>query len=136
MKRAVISFVLVIAGLSCFVDRRSSDFACDVDTDCAGLDGDRECIDNVCVEVECPSRCDDCDPGKVCNINCNQPNECRNGLTCPSGWNCEIACNEDCTPVTCVGALSCVVECNGQSSCGPLTCGTASPCSCTGTGCL
>ena len=136
MKRALVVVALVVAALSCFVDRRSDELACNVDADCADLDGDRECIDNVCVTAQCPAICDDCDPGRICKITCSQPNECRNGVACPSGYHCELTCNEDCTPVTCVSAESCVVTCNGMADCGPLTCGMASPCTCAGTGCL
>ena len=136
MKCAVVVVTLVVAGLSCLVDRRSIDFECEVDADCDDVEGDRECADGYCVTVSCPSICDDCDPGKVCVINCNNPNECRNGVTCPAGYNCEFDCNEDCTPVNCANAMSCTVDCDLGASCGPVNCGAASPCMCSGTGCL
>ena len=135
MKRAFAVAALVVLAISCLVDRRSTDFECDTTADCADVGSDRECVDGYCVTASCPQICDDCDPGKICKISCNQPNECRQGVMCPSGYNCQFTCTQDCTPVNCTSAMSCTVTCSG-ASCGPLNCGAASPCMCSGTGCL
>jgi hypothetical protein len=38
--------------------------------------------------------------------------------------------------VTCTGATSCAVTCSGTNTmCGPLDCGSANPCTCSGSGC-
>lgn len=134
MKYGVLAALLVVVGLSCFVDRRSGDFACEVDADCAGLGGgiDRECNDNVCVEVDCPNECDACSAGKICNITCNGSTECTDGVDCPRGYNCQVLCTRNCTPVDCTDAASCLVTCSGNNNteCGPLDCGSATPCMC------
>ena len=134
MKRAVLIIALVVIGLSCLVDRRSGDFDCESDTDCADFDDERVCTNKVCLPVTCPPVCDDCDSGKICNIDCTGMNECRQGVSCPAGYNCKFTCDADCTPVTCTSALSCTVTCETGADCGPLICGAASPCTCTASG--
>ncbi|HLL22163.1 MAG TPA: hypothetical protein VK427_08525 [Kofleriaceae bacterium] len=112
--------------MSCFVDRRSDELACDMDADC---DGDSECDDGVCVPLSCPNVCDSCADGKRCVISCNGPNECRNGVVCPSGYSCAIACTQDCGPIRC--ELGCTVSCQVNADCGPISCGADATCTCT-----
>jgi hypothetical protein len=129
-------FLLVLVGISCLVDRKSSDFACDNDDDCDEIEAGRECKDNFCVKASCPSVCDSCSvSAKTCQINCSGVNECSGGVACPAGYACTFNCSKDCTPVDCSNATSCVVTCSSASAeCGPLSCGAASPCTCGGTG--
>jgi hypothetical protein len=138
VKHAALALLLAVVGASCFIDKRSDDFACDVDADCLklGNDIDRECNnDHVCVAADCPNDCDSCSAGKVCNINCNSPNKCSSGVDCPNGYHCLFTCTRDCEPVDCSDAASCVVTCSGNATCGPIDCGSASPCTCAGSGC-
>lgn len=131
----VVAAATMALAISCLVDRKSTEFQCDDDADCADLPGDdRTCKDGFCVLESCPSACDSCSTGKICNITCATANECRTGVSCPAGYNCRFQCNQDCTPVTCTLAASCQVSCNTNADCGPLVCGTASPCSCTSGG--
>lgn len=135
MIRALVAAVaMMIVAMSCLVDRRSDEFACEEDADCVGLDGARECTDGYCTRASCPSICDGgCGPNKACTIECESPNECRNGVTCPSGYTCIFKCTEDCTPVSC--PLGCTVECaDSTADCGPINCGAGATCSCSGIG--
>jgi hypothetical protein len=136
VRYGALALVLAAVGASCFIDRRSGDFACDTDADCLklGTDIDRECnSEHVCVQADCPSKCDSCSTGKVCNITCNNPTECSSGVACPDEYNCRITCTRNCTPVDCRDAASCQVTCSGNNTqCGPLTCGSGTtPCTCT-----
>lgn len=125
---------MMIIAMSCFIDRRSGDFECDNDDDCAGFeDPDRVCSGGVCIPLSCPAICDGGCSGSMCTINCSTPNECRNGVSCPSGFTCKFNCDEDCTPVNC--PLGCTVVCDGATTdCGPINCGTGATCSCSGVG--
>ena len=130
----VAAVAMMIAAMSCFVDRRASDFECDDDMDCVGLEGTRECSNGYCTRVSCPSICDGgCGPGKTCTIECESQNECRNGVTCPAGYTCTFECDENCTPVSC--PLGCTVACtDAGATCGPINCGAGATCSCSGAG--
>ncbi len=130
MSRALVaSAVMMTIAISCFVDRRSEELTCETDSDCADVGADRECTDGYCVKANCPSICDGgCGTGKTCTVNCSNPNECRNGVTCPAGYTCVFNCTQDCTPVTC--ALGCTVNCSSNADCGPINCGAGATCSC------
>jgi hypothetical protein len=126
---------MMVVAMSCFVDRRSGEFECDDDTDCADIEGpDRRCNEGYCILATCPSICDGgCTTGKMCTINCSSPNECRTGIACPAGFNCIFNCGADCTPVSC--PLGCAVNCSAVTSdCGPINCGTGATCTCSGPG--
>ena len=123
MIRWVVAGLAMTLAMSCLIDRRSEDFQCDVDADCADIEGSvRECNDGFCTLRSCPSVCDGgCGAGKSCTILCSNAAECRNGIDCPSGFTCTINCSQDCTPVECDDG--CVVNCSGASDCGPIDCG-------------
>lgn len=129
----VVAIVMMTIAMSCLVDRRSTDFECDDDVDCDDLDGDRECNDGYCVLTSCPGICDGgCMPGKMCTINCTQPNECRTDVNCPTGFTCTFNCSQDCEPDC---PLGCVVNCTSATAeCGPIDCGSGATCSCSGVG--
>jgi hypothetical protein len=131
VKRWLVLALFALAA-SCFIDRRSGDFECETDDDCAGLGGDpRECNnDKVCVVVECPSICDSCN-GNVCNITCNNAAKCTN-LDCPRDFSCVLACSQDCRNLECDDG--CTVTCSANADCGPIDCGLNETCKCTATG--
>lgn len=130
----VAALVMMTIAMSCLIDRRSSEFACDQDSDCDDLEGERECSDGYCTLMSCPGICDGgCAPGKLCTVNCSSGSECRNGVSCPSGFTCVFNCSQDCQDIEC--PLGCVVNCNGTTAdCGPIDCGTGATCSCAGAG--
>jgi len=124
---------MMIVAMSCFIDRRSGDFECDNDDDCNEFQSpSRTCNDGYCVPLSCPSICDGGCTGNLCRIDCSSPNECRNGITCPSGFTCEFECDANCTPVNC--PLGCTVDCSATAECGPINCGSGATCSCSGAG--
>ena len=125
---------MMTIAMSCLVDRRSTDFECDDDSDCEDLDGDRECNDGYCTLMSCPGICDGgCLAGKMCMVNCTNASECRSGVTCPTGFSCIFNCTQDCEPVNC--PLGCVVNCSSPTAdCGPINCGAGATCSCSGAG--
>lgn len=136
MKRALVVAVLTMTvAMSCLIDRRSSEFECEQDSDCDDIDGNpRECSnDGFCTLLDCPSICDGgCGANKTCTILCSNASECRTGVDCPSGFSCVINCTQDCTPVDCRDG--CVVNCSGNADCGPIDCGGGETCSCVPTG--
>lgn len=133
MIRALVAAVAMIVAMSCLVDRRSSEFACDTNADCADFADARECSDGYCTRASCPSICDGgCGPNKTCTIKCLSVNECKNGVTCPSGYTCMFECEENCGPVNC--PLGCTVSCDAGAICGPFNCGAGATCSCSGVG--
>ncbi|MDQ3340439.1 MAG: hypothetical protein M4D80_35220 [Myxococcota bacterium] len=129
----VVAVVMMTIAMSCLVDRRSTELECDADSDCNDVEGDRECNAGYCVLISCPGICDGgCKPGKKCTVNCTSPNECRNGVDCPSGFTCTFNCSQDCMPDC---PLGCVVNCSGTTAdCGPIDCGNGATCSCSGAG--
>ena len=150
---AVASALLLTTG--CKFETRSQDFECDAPTDCPD---DRVCQNGLCVQVvdttdaavvdgpigvpdagvgvdgappdaappDCPAACTSC-AGTVCTIQC-ELGDCNTGVTCPTGWDCQVMCNGNGTcagAVDCTDATSCDISCSGDGSCsGAITCGT------------
>lgn len=143
---AVLGFAVVTAG-SCSISHHSDDFACTKQAECAA---GRTCTDGFCVtpvdaavkidapQAACPSQCTSCsNDTKTCKIDCALDNGgCTQHLTCPTGWNCTIACSTDNScrnGIDCTAGKSCAITCSGAQSCRNLSCG-AGRCSvgCTG----
>lgn len=125
---AVGAFAFAIAS-SCLIDRRTSDFACDDNTDC---ELGRVCTDGFCA-VDDSFRCDD--TVMSCNIECNTPGQCSN-VVCPPGFECNIDCTATnaCGAIDCSAAAACDIECNSTTACGGIDCGTGDcKVSCSGT---
>lgn len=126
--RAAVSIVIVAAVASCLVNRKSEEFACSDDTDCAAMG--RACERGYCVERPvdanpCPSICSDCDfAAKTCTITCDTPNDCNN-ISCPLGYDCTINCTrgQACDNISCLVARSCTVNCTMANACKDVTCG-------------
>lgn len=128
---AFVSFVVITA--SCLVDRKTGDYACARDEDCAGFtDPERICDTSIgyCVPQECPSACNGgCDlRAKTCAISCGGANSC-SSVSCPSGYACTLNCggNNSCDNVDCSDAASCTINCASQNSCANVRCGDG-PC--------
>ena len=135
----VVGFAAVTAG-GCSVTHRSGDFACTTPADCA--DG-RTCSEGFCVAPQldsgvrtdapssgCPAQCTSCNTAtKSCTIDCAvNPAACKQQVTCPAGWNCNIACSgiSACTSgINCANSKSCTITCSGAQSCRNLNCGAA-----------
>jgi hypothetical protein len=142
MKLVVLRFAAVtfacglalVAGGSCTVSHRSSDFACEKQADCVA---GRICTDGFCVSIDggggidapaaCPAQCTSCNTNaKSCTIDCALNGGCRQQVTCPTGWSCNIACSADgacANGINCLNGTSCTVVCSGRQSCGQVTCG-------------
>jgi hypothetical protein len=129
----VIALAAAALAASCFVDRRSSEFECETDADCADIaGGSRECNGNkLCVVVDCPDICDSCTGDNVCNITCNNASKCSN-LDCPNNFSCSLSCSQDCKNLECDDG--CTVMCSANADCGPIDCGVNETCNCTATG--
>lgn len=130
---------LVIAG-SCSINKRSGDYACTVQKDCAAP---RVCDNGFCVVPDnvpidaplpnpvdgkladaqvipldadlsaCPAQCSSCDlQASLCRIDCAGSNaaNCFAPITCPTGFNCDINCGTN-------GACRSGVTCTNAASC-------------------
>jgi len=125
---------------SCLVDRKSSQYRCEQDADCAALGSLRVCDTEIgyCVPAECPAVCDECDvAASTCAIDCNTPGAC-GSIDCPAGWACTISCtaNNACDSIRCAGARSCEITCATGNACDHIDCGfadTACSVTCSGT---
>lgn len=125
----VIAFAAGIAGAaSCFVDRRSGEFTCTKDEDCAGLEPARTCDEGAgfCVPGDCPAQCNGgCNQdAKTCTINCLAAGTCDN-VHCPGEYTCSINCNAPnaCDRVDCGESKACTITCLGANACGNVDCG-------------
>lgn len=125
---------------SCWVDRKSSDFACTVDEDCASFTPSRVCDTSLgyCVPgdnmMTCPDECNGgCDKtAKTCTINCTNPTDCAGGTICPPGYDCTINCSQNgCDFVECNGNSDCKITCTGNNACGNVDCGDGGACTVT-----
>jgi hypothetical protein len=153
MKLVVAIVVCFTVTLSCSIDKRSGEYACQSTSQC---DTGRTCIDGFCVvsgsgaQIDapitgghdggsgikpedastgdmCPSQCTTCSVADMtCNIDCTT-NDCNNNgpVQCPSGYTCTIACGAEssCNDVDCTNALACTVTCGGRNSCQEVDCG-------------
>lgn len=134
-----IAFVVItlVASTACSVNRRTEDFACANDTECAP---DRRCdtalgycvigtpidasIDAISDGNGCPTACNSgCDlTARTCDITCIGSN-CSD-VTCPPGYDCTINCSQNaCDSVTCIGDSECTINCVGNNACGNVDCG-------------
>lgn len=148
----------LVAATSCSIDHRSESFTCTRTEDCPS---GRVCSDGLCVftndtpdggppikdgstdpdappPTDCPQECTSCDQeNRQCNIDC-QVEDCGPQVVCPTGWNCNIACNRASScrnGINCLTAASCTIECSGDNACRNVACGTGR-CNiqCSGTG--
>ena len=130
--------VAFAAAASCFVSRKSSDYACSTDDDC---ETGRACDRGYCVAASvlidaapCPAVCNGgCNQSlRTCMVECDESGECDN-VTCPSGYSCIINCRVDnaCDNVTCNPGTSCTVNCMATNACEDILCSVGVPCSVT-----
>ncbi|HUJ57828.1 MAG TPA: hypothetical protein VLX92_05035 [Kofleriaceae bacterium] len=129
--RAIAIAALALAA-SCTVDRRSQQLACTTQAQCNPLG--RICVQGYCVASGsstdggfdglggCPPGCLFCDPEQM---TCMIQGLTGGDVTCPSGWNCTIACESPgaCGAIACDQAASCNITCSFGTSCGDITCG-------------
>jgi hypothetical protein len=131
--------VAVILGGSCSINHRSGDFTCETQADC--ISG-RVCSDGLCVATKldsgvktdapsagCPAQCTSCNTTtKSCTIDCALNNgACNQAITCPTGWDCNIACSTGSScrnGINCLTSKSCTIACSGALSCKAISCGT------------
>ena len=139
MKHAVVvaaaAAAMMTFAMSCFIDRHSTEFECDGNSDCAAIEGGlRECKEGYCVLASCPSACNGgCSTtAKSCSISCSNTSDCSGGVRCPTGYTCTFACSQDCLDLEC--PLGCTVLCSGNTECGPIDCGSGATCSCSASG--
>lgn len=131
MKAAPAVLILAIIELgtlsttSCSVTRHSSEFACNIDSDCK--DNTRTCDQGYCVARNngCPAPCDSCDlTDMTCRIDCSTSRPC-GSVQCPLGFACTIRCSNAnaCGSIDCVPGASCDISCDGAMACGSINCG-------------
>lgn len=146
MKLAVLLLVVlgvaVVAAGSCSLSHRSGDFTCVTQADCSS---GRICSDGFCVASQldsgvktdapstgdangCPAQCTSCNTTtKSCTIDCAlNSGACNQAITCPTGWDCNIACSigSSCrNGINCLNSKSCTITCSGAQSCKTLNCG-------------
>ncbi|MCW5801435.1 MAG: hypothetical protein KIT31_03420 [Deltaproteobacteria bacterium] len=153
---ATLAFAVLTAG-SCSIHHRSDALACTNNRDCT--EPGSKCEDGVCTQPNgpgadaprpdaklppdasapaCPPECTSCNVNTMrCEIDCASPSaDCTKRITCPTGWDCDIACsgNQQCRAgVDCQKSRSCNVTCSGTASCRNVGCGPG-PCNvqCTG----
>ena len=131
MKWLLLAAATMSLVMSCIIDRRSSELACETDADCLALDGpSRACNDGYCILRDCPDICDSC-TGNFCKISCNSASKCLN-LDCPRGFACAISCSQDCKNLECDDG--CTVACSANADCGPIDCGAGETCICNESG--
>ena len=130
----LIAVALALASLGgCGVDRRSSVYRCDNQSDCSG---ERVCQQGWCVvpgivdagpPPGCPAVCAACVSG-TCVIECEDAQDCLGEIQCPPGLDCDVTCVGDqrCAGgVDCSQADDCTVDCDGTGACGGgVICGT------------
>jgi hypothetical protein len=127
MRAAVFAMLATFAIASCWVSRKTSDFTCDVDTDCMG---GRKCDRGYCVEEPCPGDCTSCDNNaKTCLVECTSDHHC-GSVDCPDGYQCTVQCMAPnaCNNVRCHDATSCTVMCSGANACDEVDCNGADAC--------
>lgn len=124
--------LIAIAITSCWVDRRTNDFACSNDDDCLPFSPSRRCdIDlGYCVPGTnpngCPIECNaGCNKGQMtCSISCGNGTECNGEVSCPGGWSCTINCTSGaCDSLRCEPGADCTINCVGGGACGNIECG-------------
>lgn len=152
MKTALLGTIIgiliaVSATTSCSINHRSEQYACTKNADC---DPGRVCSDGFCVVGEgpvvvdagkvdatkpldavlpaCPVQCTSCDTTtRSCVIDCAMANgACQRPVVCPTGYNCDIRCNNDnaCRQgVNCLQGTSCQIACTARNSCDNVVCG-------------
>ena len=119
---------VVAAASSCFVDRRSSAFECDNDSDCTEFADNRVCdtATGFCVPEQCPSVCNGgCDlKAKTCRVTCPGGSECGGTIHCPDEFDCNINCGSGnaCGEVDCSNAAKCTIMCIGTNACERVDC--------------
>lgn len=122
---------IAIAISSCWVDRRTGDFACTTHDDCLSFSPSRRCDMDLgyCVPGTNPNGCpEDCDAAscnvteRTCTMTCTGLG-CGDVL-CPTGWDCTINCSAGaCDQITCEPGADCRITCNGGGACGDIECG-------------
>ncbi len=129
----LVAAALMLASLGgCGVDRRSSAYRCDNQSDCSG---ERVCQQGWCVVAGtpdaapppgCPEVCGVCVSG-ACVIECLDGQDCPDEIVCPPGMDCNVTCEgtQSCTGgVDCSQAGDCTVDCDGAGACsGGVICG-------------
>lgn len=149
--RLAAATALAIAALAaaCSINHRSGDFTCQTQADCSS---NRVCVEGFCVLATldggtpgtandapspggdaaitgCPAQCSSCNlTQKTCAVNCTLvPALCKQAVTCPAGWSCDIVCAGDnaCSSVDCTAGTSCTITCSGQASCQSVDCGAS-----------
>lgn len=120
---AMLVAIAIAVSASCLVDRVTSDYACEGQSDCTA---DRICDSGYCVVPVCPSECSSCSVAeRTCQITCNNANRC-GAVTCPDGYDCTISCTATgaCDSVNCRNGTACDITCSSNNACGNITCGT------------
>ncbi|MFN0253785.1 MAG: hypothetical protein ACKV2T_43365 [Kofleriaceae bacterium] len=134
--------LMAMTNASCWVERRTSDFACETDDDCIGFLPTRECDTGLgyCVPGdnpnECPLQCTGgCDMNaRTCTVICGSTTQC-NDIVCPNGFDCTINCSAGaCDSIDCRGDQDCTIICTGGNACGDISCPDTGNCSVTCTG--
>ncbi len=149
----------LVAGSSCLIDRRTSEFSCDSPAECG--DG-RTCTNGFCVVVDAPpipacvaSDCEEnggtcdatdkctfsspatvmCPAGVPCQVDCALTGSCTS-VNCGQASSCKVTCGGGtCSGTITCGAGGCDVDCNGDNTCGDVVCGTGHcEVTCAGTG--
>lgn len=126
--KALLALLAITLG-GCWVDRRTSDFACGSDVDCVGFMPQRVCDTDIgyCVPGanpnDCPLECNaGCDKAAMtCIVACGS-GDC-DDLTCPAGYDCTITCSggNSCNNIDCDGR-NCTIVCSGSSACNNIDC--------------
>jgi len=142
---ALLALAAAIAG--CSINKRTSAFRCETDSDC---ESDRRCEEGYCtvgardlpdaapgtpdapvvpvIDAEppdafiCPTACTGgCEEDFTCLIDCSADASCAEPIVCPANLPCQV---------TCTGAGSCqtTIDCTAASDC-DITCGADDACS-------
>ena len=124
--------LIAIVISSCWVDRRTGDFACGTDNDCLSFTPPRRCdVDlGYCVPGDNPNGCPEicnagCNKGQMtCAISCGNGTLCDGEIACPEGWDCTIDCaTGSCDMIHCRPGADCTINCVGGGACGDIECG-------------
>ncbi|HEU5060023.1 MAG TPA: hypothetical protein VFU21_26005 [Kofleriaceae bacterium] len=160
MSRAPAAALLAVAlaASACGIDKRTSAFRCETDSDC---DGDRRCEEGYCTvgprdladatpgaadapfvpiidasppdAFDCPDACTGgCLEDFTCVIDCSADASCADPIVCPPGLPCQVSCTGlgSCvTTIDCTAATDCDITCTADGSCsGAVSCAVGEEC--------